>query len=586
MTSRWPLLACTLSLCGIFTNSGPARAQDPGVEAEDLTEDPAAAAAQEAEAARAYSEGDLPRAVAIYRELAAGQSDAAERTRLHVTAAWLIFESGDRASAAQELSQALFAQPDYRPRADLYSADFLALVEDARAGAARDRAASAAQKLKDGLAAAKAGDATNARQLLEGSLELVPQQPRAIHAIAALDLAAGRSDDALAGFQKVVALKHGSPGLVPSELEAQALNNIGVIYLERQQPQDAAEALERAAGLAPSDARAWFNLALARLALGRKIDGSQALERAHRLDRGDAEISLRLGRVYREAGSYVESVALLLDATAAHPQSAALFFELAQAQRGIGNRSGALASLGKAIDLDPENSTGVGFAATLMRGEEQLAAADTPAAARDAERATAMAPGDAAAWALLGLSRKAEGRLPEAAQSLEKASTLAPQRVDIAHNLGTVYLSQRRYPEAERAFRRALEIDPNFAESRAALARLEGARGSLPPAAAASAKSGPAGRPATAQPRELGASLRAVDYQPLGIRGLLVEQVAPGSVAERAGLLIDDLILRADGRPMTQVPSMTALVRSSSAASIALSLLRAGRPVELRLQLR
>jgi hypothetical protein len=49
--------------------------------------------------------------------------------------------------------------------------------------------------------------------------------------------------------------------------------------------------------------------------------------------------------------------------------------------------------------------------------------------------------------------------------------------------------------------------------------------------------------------------------------------------------MVDDLILRADGRPMTQVPSLNALVRAGSAAPIALSVLRSGRPVEISLRL-
>jgi tetratricopeptide (TPR) repeat protein len=588
---RLPLL---LSIVGLALGpSAHLRAQAPpvptgGVESEELPDvgetstapgelQPPALTGGEAEASQAYAEGDLPKAIAIYRELAAENPETGERIRLRVTAAWLLFESGDRSGAGEELRGALFEQPDAPPREDLYSAEFLALYRDAQAEAAVARTRAATRKLQEGLASSKAGDAAAARVALEESLRLVPRQPRAIHAIAALDLAAGRSDDALAGFQKVLAFDRSTPDLVPRELEAQTLNNIGVIFYSRQQYEDAAEALERAVALAPRDARAWFNLGLARLALGRKIDGMKALERAHELDRADAEISLRLAQLYREASSWIEGVALLVEATRLHPDDPALTLELAWAQKGIGNSAGMMASLARTIELDPQNRTGAALAAARARAEAELAAGDLAAAGADATRATELAPGDGAAWALLGLVRRQEGRMTEAAANLEKAVALDPGRAEYAHNLGTVYLAQKRLVEAEATFRKALTIDPAFAESSAALARLEGARATAP---AASSK----GERRSA-PRELGADVAAVDYEPLGIRGLLVQRVAPGGMAEKSGLRIDDLILRADGKPVSQVATFMNLVRNTRSAAVELSLLRAGKPVEVQLRL-
>jgi tetratricopeptide (TPR) repeat protein len=579
------LLLLTLPAAGRQAEAQTPPASTGQVESEELLDEPALAQEDpeppaevggEAEAARVYAEGDLPRAITIYRELAAAHPDAAERIRLRITAAWLLYELGDRSAAGEELAGALYEQPDYAPRENLYSAEFLALYRDAQAAAALARTRTAAKKLVEGLERSKAGDTAAARVALEESLRLAPRQPRAIHAIAALDLAAGRTDEALAGFQKVLAFDRSSTELVPRDLEAQTLNNIGVIFYSRSQYEDAAEALERAVTLAPRDARAWFNLGLARLALGRKIDGSKALERAHELDRADAEIALRLAQVYREAASWIEGVALLVEATRLHPDDPSLTLELAWAQRGIGNQAGMMASLARTIELDPANKSGAAFAAARARAEAELAAGQAAAAAIDALRATQLEPGDAGPWALLGLARRAEGKLAEAATCLEKAVELDPARADYAHNLGTIYLSQKRLVEAEASFRRALAIDPSFAESNAALARLEGARAAAP---------APGRRGNKPPPRELGAEVAAVDYTPLGIRGLLVQRVAPGSLAERAGLRIDDLILRADGKPLAQVATLANLVRNSSSAAIVLSLLRAGKPVELQLRL-
>jgi S1-C subfamily serine protease len=80
---------------------------------------------------------------------------------------------------------------------------------------------------------------------------------------------------------------------------------------------------------------------------------------------------------------------------------------------------------------------------------------------------------------------------------------------------------------------------------------------------------------------QLDARLSAVDYAPLGIRGLLVEAVVPGGLADRAGLLVDDLVLRAGGRPLTQASGLQAMIDSSRGISIQLSVLRAGKSVEV-----
>lgn len=595
-----PIHRCRVAGCALafLLTTAPgslvlAQAPTGGVDSEDLLDqEPPAAAAETAvaepdlqvEAAQAYADGDISRTIAIYRELGATHPIAAERSRFRVTAAWLLFEQGDRSGAGLELRQILFDSPELTLSTHLYSGDFIALYQDAQLEAGEARRRAAGQKLSSGIQAFKSGDLVGARRALDESLALQPQQPRALYSIAAIDLAEGLTDDALAGFEKVLALERGASQPLSPELKAQSLNNVGVIYIGRQQFEDAVEALDKAVRLVPRDARSWFNLGLARLALGRKIDGLDALRRAHELDRRDAEIALRLARVYQDAASWVEAVALLLDATRTHPDDAALWFELGRSQRGLGNAEGATTGLRRAVELDGDGARGVAGPAALMLAESALARRDFAAAAADAQTAARLQPEEATAWALLGLAQQGTGELAAAAASLEKAAALAPSRADIAHNLGTVYLGQRRLPEAEAAFRAALAADPAAAESAGALARLQAAKAGSTKGSPATSKPAAPPRAATVKPRPFGAKLSPVDYQPLGIRGLLVSEVTPRSLAARAGLLVDDLILRGDGQPLTHVPTLQALLRNPEARSLQLSVLRAGKPVELVLK--
>ncbi len=594
----------------LFGFSPAATAQDApagGVTSEDLLEEPPSALAdpslpeaasaavpedprtqREREAEQAFMDGELAYALALYRELAAQQPAPPDGTRLRVTAAWLEFQLGNAEGAERSLAAALVEDPTYQPRAEIYSPEFMALFLNAQRDAAEERGRRAAQQLKQGIDALTAGDTAAARRAILGSLELAPASLRAIFALAQVDLAEQRTDAALAGFERVLALERGAPERLPKNLKAQVLNNVGFIYFGRGQYEDAVQALNEAAGLNNRDPRIWFNLGLARQKLALAGPGLDALRTAHELDRRDAEIALELGRAYSAAGRFLDAVAVLLEATQLHPDSPALWLEFGLAQRGMGNSTGMATSLGKAIELDPTNAQGVGFRAAMELAQTGLSSKDFGSAVAAAETATRLKPAEGSAWALLGLAQQAAGRLPEAAQSLEKAAAVAPERADIAHNLGTVYLAQRRYPEAETSFRRAIALDPQAAESAAALSRLEAQRAE----AETSKESGrrkTSPKPATAPPLapkrperpQLGARLSAVDYAPLGIRGLLVEAVVPGGLADRAGLLVDDLVLRAGGRPLTQASGLQAMIDSSRGISIQLSVLRAGKSVEV-----
>ncbi|MEO8276082.1 MAG: tetratricopeptide repeat protein [Thermoanaerobaculia bacterium] len=569
----------------------------PGVTSEDLLEPgdlgaPHAAATgsdaqpdpladQESSAEQAFADGEMARAIEIYRSLGATHPVLAERSRLRVTAAWLLFQQGNVDGATQELTGALFNDPGYLPRTEIYSPDFVALFQNAQRDAKQKRDAAATKRLREGVAALAAGDPVAARKAITESLELAPGSARALFALAQVELREQKIDAALAGFEHVLSLGRGGQQRLPTDLQLQTLNNVGVIYFGRDQFEDAASSLEEATRLSDRDARVWFNLGLARQKLHLDAPALDALRRAHELDRRDPEIALQLGRAYIAATRWMEAVAVLLEGTEAHPESPLLWLEFASAQRGLGNPEGTSTSLGKAMDLDPANAQGAGLRAAMELAQAALNAKNFGQATAAAAAATRMAPADGSAWALLGLAQRASGKLDDAATALEKAASVAPDRADIAHNLGTIYLAQHRYPEAEAAFRRAVTLDPSATESVAALARLQ-ARGS---ASGSTSGKGNAGKSSAVKP-DLGARLSAVDYPPLGIRGLLVEAVTAGGLGDRSGLLVNDLVLQADGRALTQVATLTALLSAAKQPVIDLAVLRAGKPVQLTLRVR
>ncbi len=560
--------------------AAPLGAQAPGaitqeeLDAQALPAPAADDAALEREAEQAYADGNLPHAVTLYRQLAERQGEPRQKARLLVTGAWLAFQLGDVDAARRDLETALFEDPETYFRTELYTPDFVTLHQDALRDATTRRRREAIDLFNRAVAEIAADRYPQARELLRQGLRLMPDEPDGVYNLAVVDLRSGDTQAALSGFERVLALERGNPQGVPHELKSQALNNAAVIYFGLGQYADAETALAEAVRLEPEDAKTWFNLALTREKLGRSDEAFAALRRARELDPRDVDIARQLALAHIARQGWVEAVALLIEATRAEPTSADLWMNLGRAQRGMGNLDGAVTSFERAIELDAANREGVAEPSALLAAEVRLSQKDGAGAAAAAERATQWRPDRADGWMLLGLARLAQADNAGARAALERAAAIAPQRADIAHNLGTVYLEEKDLARAAAAFRRVAELDPNAAEAREVLARIEAQiAAQAPPPPADSRRAGP---------RAVGARLSAVDYKPLGIRGLLVEEVAAGGAAARAGLAVGDLVLRADDRPVESVEALERAVRESGRA-LPLAVLRQGKPLEIRL---
>ena len=130
-------------------------------------------------------------------------------------------------------------------------------------------------------------------------------------------------------------------------------------------------------------------------------------------------------------------------AVAIAPSDPVAYYALAESQEAAGDANGALASLARALTLNPQFVQAHHYRGILL-GE----ADDTTGAAAAFEEALRLDPGHARAWNNLGKMQRALGRLEDAERSLARAIAVRPDYPLAAANLAEV---QRDLGEVERA---------------------------------------------------------------------------------------------------------------------------------------
>lgn len=577
------LVAGLLAL-GLMAPSPAARAQD-------------AAASLEKEAEKAFGRDELELAGTLYRQAAEIAAGSEEKARLLVTAGSVEHLAGRRDQALFALLEALRAEPNLRFRRDLYDEAFSALFFEAQKRIALEREQLAGDAMREGATHLRDQKWDKARDAFQRALAQKPDQPRALYNLALSQLHLEEDDAALAGFQKLLSLEAASPGSIPGDLRALALTNLGLLYIGQGSYPEAESSLEEAVRLDSSNQPAWSNLGVVRRRLTKKSAAGEAFRRAYDLAPKDPGAINNLALSYMDAQEWMAAVSLLRQATQSHPNHPSLWLNFGLSQLGLGNEVGALESFEATIRTDPDNQGGFAAAAALHLAGYHLKLGEYSAVKRQAGRALTWNPALHNGWFYQGLAQKGLGDLQNARLSLERARDLQPTSAETQNSLGSVYFDLGLFDLAEKAFDLALHLKPELqdAKNNLAAARQARLRGTLgprgaagsntgsPPAAGVSSPAAPP--PALAPPPELGLKFSKIDYASLGLSGLMIETVFPGTPAARAGLLAGDLLLRIDGKEIRSEAQLQEMLRALGGRTVPLDLLRANRPTLLRLVL-
>ncbi len=168
---------------------------------------------------------------------------------------------------------------------------------------------------------------------------------------------------------------------------ADSLAFIGNQMIVEGRPEEARVSLERAVGLDPSNAKAWY----------------------------------LLGRLYVTGGDFAGATGALETATGLEPELPSAWHLLGMAREGLGDRGGALPAYVRALEADPDLTEG-----WLSLGAFHLMGGDAGEAAIAFRRAVEGSPEKSLAWAGFGASLCSLGDREGGMEALEQALELDP----------------------------------------------------------------------------------------------------------------------------------------------------------------
>jgi tetratricopeptide (TPR) repeat protein len=490
--------AVYLSLLGCFCTGADSRAQQSPL--------PDNASALAADSAKIDSQREFSQTLGDYE--AALQSHPHD-AQLSFRIGLLRGQAGDFAGAVKAFKQALEIQPNF---AEAHYNLGLALLADSgnmpawKEALAQFQAALAAQpkyfqaQRMAGVALLESGDANKAIPELKAALSLKPTSAEVHFDLGRALEAAGNSSEAY--VQYAAALKERVP-------YPEADNALGLLLLARRENEAAVEHFNAALAARPDFESAHYGLAKALKAEGKtqesKLELKQAsmllqsqsdavmsshlsnesLDRARRgdmqagiqlakkaiwLDATNAVANFNSGLLLADTGNLEASIYQLRKAISLAPFRTNFYLDLSRVQEKANDRTGAIETIHKAMQIDPADPA---LGVILKRLEAGDSSVVRPPSTADAGQFAFGAPSDTAdghfafaTW--LGEKGDSIGAIGE----MRRALILEPTRSDIRYNLAVAETQIGQYDRAELELRTVLRLSPDSVQAHMALGSL------------------------------------------------------------------------------------------------------------------
>jgi len=236
---------------------------------------------------------------------------------------------------------------------------------------------------------------------------------------------------------------------------ADALCELGTVYLLRGRPEEAVGLLESALRAKPNDFDALLARANTLFALKRYPEAVAGFEQALKINPDSAEAHHNRGAALGVQGRHAQALDGFEKAIALKPDYVEAYNSRGNALRALGRRGEALRSFEKAFALKPNDPAALLNQAlelrALKRNEEALARLD---------RAIAIQPDLLDAHVRRGEILEKLTQYEQALESCDRAIALRPELPVLHMNRGAVLFRLRRYEAAVASYDRALAIRP------------------------------------------------------------------------------------------------------------------------------
>jgi tetratricopeptide (TPR) repeat protein len=301
--------------------------------------------------------------------------------------------------------------------------------------------------MKRAVAAYECGRLGEADSLARAILGARPDYFDALHLIAVINAQQRRFDEALASYNRALAVQRNHAGV---------LCNRGATLHELRRFDEALASYDRAIALKPDYFDAVFNRGITLQELNRFEEALASYDRALALQPDQADAFNNRGNALRQLKRFDEALASYDRALALKPDYFDALNNRGVTLHEIRRFEEALASYDRALALRPDY-----FPALTNRGItlHELKCFDEALASYD--RALTLKPDQAEAFSNRGNALRQLKRFDEALASYDRALALKPDYFDALNNRGVTLHEQKRFPEALASYDRALALRPD-----------------------------------------------------------------------------------------------------------------------------
>ena len=283
------------------------------------------------------------------------------------------------------------------------------------------------------------GEVSEARKFYQAILSAVPDNERALTALAAL-----QEGQSLTNV--------GDP---PQEVTTQLVNlyNSGQLVATVEQARTLTDQYPKAFII-------WNILGAAHKGLGKTFEASQAFKKVTKLNPTYADGFNNLGTVLKGQEKLKEAIDSFKIALALKPDYAEAYFNMGVIFREQDKLQEAIESYTKAVSLKPDYVGAYYNMGNAFQDQGKL-----EKAIEAYEKALAIKPDYVDAYYNMGNALKDQGKLEEAIEAYEKALAIKPDYVDAYNNMGNALKDRGKLEEAIEAYNKAFSFKPNYAET-------------------------------------------------------------------------------------------------------------------------